>query len=376
MYRPLNGVSVSLDNANDLHLLMSARSLAQRWAKSFCASVNFLCADSKMQGVGKMGSEQDMVRVGELARRLGTPVRLAEQGPDRSPDQSPLFQGRLSWQQLRPGLSLHCSDCLELHDFSTQVEVSPRLSLVLFMNGDGQAQYDDRRLQVAPRPGRPEGIAIALTEPATFTRQAHSGQHIRKLSICLTPEWFASSGLDAHISIRRLIEPRQHLALRRWTPTASLLALAEQVMGQPAEGELLGHLQQEVRVLGLVHGVVEQLVGEPTEPVRQRPHHQRLVQRAQELLHSGEADGWSLEQIASAVGASASTLQRQFQAAQGMSLFAWQRQRKLQQAHVALQSGVSISEAAWQAGYSSTANFTTAFRRQFGMTPQRVQKFY
>lgn len=125
-----------------------------------------------------------------------------------------------------------------------------------------------------------------------------------------------------------------------------------------------------------MHGVVEQLVGEPPAPVRQRPHQQRLVQRTLELLHSGEADGWSLEQIAAAVGASASTLQRQFQAAQGISVFAWQRQRKLQQAHAALQRGVSISEVAWQAGYSSTANFTTAFRRQFGMTPQRVRKFY
>ena len=319
-----------------------------------------------------MGNEQDMVRVGELARRLGSPVRLAEQGPG----QRPLFQGRLSWQQLRSGLSLHCSDCIELHDFSTQVEVSPRLSLVLFMHGDGQAQYDDRRLQVAPRPGRPEGLAIALTEPATFTRQAHAGQHIRKLSICLTPEWFESGGFDAHAGIRRLIEPSQHLALHRWTPTAPLLALAEGVMQQDAGSDLLSHLQQEVRVLGLVHGVIEQLAGEPARPLRQRPHQQRLVQRTLELLHSGEADGWSLEQIAAAVGASASTLQRQFQAAQGMSVFAWQRQRKLQQAHAALQGGTSISEAAWQAGYSSTANFTTAFRRQFGVTPQRVQKFY
>lgn len=319
-----------------------------------------------------MGSEQDMVRVGELARRLGTPVRLTEQAPE----QTPLFQGRLNWQQLRSGLSLHCSDCIELHDFSTQVEVSPRLSLVLFMHGDGQAQYDDRRLQVAPRPGRPEGMAIALTEPATFTRQAHAGQHIRKLSICLTPEWFDSAGFDAHAGIRRLIEPSQHLALHRWTPTTPLLALAEMLLNQDADGDLLSHLQREVQVLGLVHGVIEQLVGEPPAPVRQRPHQQRLVQRTLELLHSGEADGWSLEQIAAAVGASASTLQRQFQAAQGISVFAWQRQRKLQQAHAALQRGVSISEAAWQAGYSSTANFTTAFRRQFGMTPQRVRKFY
>ena len=58
-----------------------------------------------------------------------------------------------------------------------------------------------------------------------------------------------------------------------------------------------------------------------------RPHEQRLIARVQDLLISDTADGWSLEQIAHEVGTSASTLQRLFKAAQGMSLFAWQRQR-------------------------------------------------
>lgn len=320
-----------------------------------------------------MGSRQDVVRVEDLARRAGAPVQVSEQGWE----QASLFQGRLSWQQLRSGLSLHCSDCIELHDFTTQLEVNPRLSLVLFMTGHGQAQYDDRLLQVASTPGRPQGMAIALTEPATFIRQAQRGQHIRKLSICLTPEWFGSSGLDADASIRWLFEPGQHLALQHWTPTPHQLVQAKQLLHDDVENGLLAHLQRETRTLDLVHGILAQLAGASADrPAGQRAHHLRLVQRTLELLHSGEADGWSLERLAAAVGASASTLQRQFQAAQGMSVFAYQRQRKLQQAHDALQGGVSISEAAWQAGYSSAANFTTAFRRQFGLTPQRVQTFY
>ncbi|WVM89845.1 AraC family transcriptional regulator [Halopseudomonas pachastrellae] len=107
-----------------------------------------------------------------------------------------------------------------------------------------------------------------------------------------------------------------------------------------------------------------------------RPHEQRLIARVQDLLISDTADGWSLEQIAHEVGTSASTLQRQFKAAQGMSLFAWQRQRKLQQAFDALAARtLSIEEAAALAGYGSAANFATAFRRAFGSTPQQVRRF-
>ncbi len=322
-----------------------------------------------------MRAKQELVRSGDLSRRIGAPVRVSESGAAHDS----LFKGRLSWQRLRSGLSLHCSDCIELHDFSTQVEVAPRLSFVLFMAGHSAVCYDDRSLSIAASPKRPEGIAVALTEPATFTRQAQRGTHIRKLSVCLTPEWFESGGFDAHDSLRALVDPQsQHLAMRRWVPTARLLALVELTLNQATENSLLQHLQQESRALELAHGVIAQLTGQAASPPKtQRPHEQKLVQRALELLHSGEADGWSLEQIAAAAGASASTLQRQFQAARGVSVFAYQRQHKLQLARTALLGGgVSIVEAAWLAGYSSAANFATAFRRQFGVSPQAVQKYF
>ena len=140
---------------------------------------------------------------------------------------------------------------------------------------------------------------------------------------------------------------------------------------------MLAHLQQESRALELAHEVIAGLTGEGVAvPDSLRPHEQRLIARVQDLLISDTADGWSLEQIAHEVGTSASTLQRQFKAAQGMSLFAWQRQRKLQQAFDALAAGtLSIEEAAALAGYGSAANFATAFRRAFGSTPQQVRRF-
>ncbi|WVM89846.1 hypothetical protein UMZ34_05440 [Halopseudomonas pachastrellae] len=48
-------------------------------------------------------------------------------------------------------------------------------------------------------------MAVTLTEPATFSRRARRGQHIRKLSISMTPDWFEGGGFDAQRSLRALL---------------------------------------------------------------------------------------------------------------------------------------------------------------------------
>jgi AraC-like DNA-binding protein len=67
-------------------------------------------------------------------------------------------------------------------------------------------------------------------------------------------------------------------------------------------------------------------------------------------------------------------LQRYFRAYTGMSAFAYQRRRLLDAARIALErEGISVNEAAHRAGYTSAANFATAFRRQFGIAPSQLR---
>ena len=57
-----------------------------------------------------------------------------------------------------------------------------------------------------------------------------------------------------------------------------------------------------------------------------------------------------------------------------MTVFEYQRGRRLQLAREALErEGASVNEAAWRAGYNSPANFATAFKRHFGITPRQVR---
>lgn len=77
--------------------------------------------------------------------------------------------------------------------------------------------------------------------------------------------------------------------------------------------------------------------------------------------------------IARAAGVSASGLQRLFRVSENQSIFEYVRMLRLERAFAALSSGeVTVQEASAIAGYSSAANFSTAFRRQFGTTPRDI----
>ena len=68
---------------------------------------------------------------------------------------------------------------------------------------------------------------------------------------------------------------------------------------------------------------------------------------------------------------SALMLQRQFRAVFGTTVFDYLRECRLLRARRALEhDGVTVGQAAMVAGYTSAANFATAYRRRFGMPPK------
>jgi AraC-like DNA-binding protein len=62
-----------------------------------------------------------------------------------------------------------------------------------------------------------------------------------------------------------------------------------------------------------------------------------------------------------------------FRISENQSIFEYVRTLRLERAFAALRSGeVTVQEASAIAGYSTAANFATAFRRQFATTPRTV----
>lgn len=89
-----------------------------------------------------------------------------------------------------------------------------------------------------------------------------------------------------------------------------------------------------------------------------------------EALYADPADPRSAEAWARALGMSARTLTRRFEAELGMSLRSWRRRMRLFKAVELLGGGMDVTRTAMELGYSSPSAFIYAFRTGMGASPQ------
>ena len=83
----------------------------------------------------------------------------------------------------------------------------------------------------------------------------------------------------------------------------------------------------------------------------------------------------SLESIARRFSMSVSNLQRRFKQSYNLTINGYIRHRRLDIARLHLERGlVSITEAAYEAGYQHPSNFTNAFKKAFGVPPHELAK--
>lgn len=93
-----------------------------------------------------------------------------------------------------------------------------------------------------------------------------------------------------------------------------------------------------------------------------------LVQVATALA-SDPADGRSMQQWADECNVGLRTFSRHFQAETGLSFSRWRAELRHRTAMQLLAAGAGVRTVAHTVGFDSVSSFTTAFRRQTGMTP-------
>ncbi|WP_412021745.1 helix-turn-helix domain-containing protein [Burkholderia cepacia] len=296
-------------------------------------------------------------------------------------------------REVRPGLRIHSDDATDEFDAVMSGQCSPGLHLVLLLEGALDVSYGDRRVvlttdgrctgRVGRETARPavrmQSFLLNATEPDTFRRRLSKGGYARRLSLAMSGEWLG------HLQeASRGVLPEQlgamlsaHLAIRFWQPTPRATALAEQIVRPPAYQPMLQAIYLESRVL--------ELLAEAFTPLESDAAHasdaslgSRDYRRMAELrafLASDAAQELSLDDIARHAGMSANAMQRQFRAAYGTTVFDFVREHHLQRARLALErDAVSVKQAAALAGYTSAANFATAYKRRFGVTPTLARR--
>lgn len=301
-------------------------------------------------------------------------VSSAPAHPGSAPAEQVLHQHLACLHALRPGLHLRCEDGRERRDMTVQAEVGAGLRIVVLLEGVVDLSYGTVRVALSQRSAGASAALVALAEPECFTRRARRGVYSRRVTLGLGGDWLAQAEGEGGATPELAHFMHHHLATRRWQPSPRAAALAEQVVRPPPLVPLLQRMYLESRALELVGEALGSLcLCAPVHPAspQLRPHEHQRLRALHDFLASGQADALSLDAIARHAGVNPNTLQRQFRAVYGTTVFAHLRECRLQRARQALErDGVTVGQAALVAGYTSAANFATAYRRRFGLAPK------
>ncbi|MBT0570231.1 helix-turn-helix transcriptional regulator [Curvibacter sp. CHRR-16] len=315
-----------------------------------------------------MTSVSEAIDGTRLRNQVGKHLQLV--GPSTH-NTNPLLQGSFTMAKLRPGLSLHCTDVMHLRDICSHMLVEqPCIKVLLRLEGNAQVEIGCRNLPLNAGLGTraaPLAAMVSICEPETLKRYSQAGTRQRMVVLTLRSDWLEEAGFTES-------PLQEHLCIQSWRPSRRAIALAEQLIHPLGPSGPLQRLIQESRALELVSEAFTHLSSQNTDACMLTASETHRIRRLQELLDSGEADLLDMSGIAKQVGCNVSTLQQQFRAVYGMTIFDYLREQRLQRAAHALQhDGISVAQAADIAGYSSQANFSTAFRRRYGVSPKHYR---
>jgi len=113
---------------------------------------------------------------------------------------------------------------------------------------------------------------------------------------------------------------------------------------------------------------------EQTEHSNNNDIHIQKIEKIRNLLEANLAHPHSLDELAQLAGTNRTTLNKHFRILFGASVFEWLSEQRLQKAAQLLSTTqLSVQALASEVGYENSANFSTAFKRRFGMPPAKYR---
>jgi DNA-binding response OmpR family regulator len=121
---------------------------------------------------------------------------------------------------------------------------------------------------------------------------------------------------------------------------------------------------------------IEPPAAHPTSEPRPVSNVDALVFRAaQRLLHEDLAQPPDLASLAKSVGTNARRLNEAFRHCTGVTVFEYLREARMEQARKLLrETNLAVQVIACDLGYDNPANFATAFRARYGISPRDYRK--
>lgn len=297
---------------------------------------------------------------------------IRKPGKGRLQENRTIMKGRVSGSDYHSSLHIHISDNIEVENYSVEAIVKPSLTISIILEGHVEGKIGGQPFSFSASPS-PVGYLWSIPENLPWSRDIKKNTHVRKVIITVAHDWLIDQLSDGNESDQVLYNfINSPMQIHEWALSKRVIALAEQLINPPQGSSFLTRLFMEGRALEIITKALEHTLGkEQTGPAEGG---QNKAQQIRSHIEDNINSTLCLKTIAHDLGGSINGLQRQFKTAFGMTIMDYIRERRLIQAREAMeQDGITIAQAAYLAGYNSPANFSTAFKRAFGISPSDLK---
>lgn len=309
-------------------------------------------------------STYSLQSLADIATAWGYDGRVAYPGP--GVDEPALARGRIETRVFTSGIRW-CQSDVQAAASHTREAVLER-SLTVFLVSQGAPLHWRHRGAGRAHQGADTVAVCAVDHECRLTQSQDAGEALRCVVVQAQPEQIQDALLAEQL------EQCLHATRVQSLPGAALHGLVHaSARAAPYAGAAQAMYCESQALALLAHGLDALGRAGPSGRALTAGERRRL-QRLCELLDAEPMASYTLVQLARESGFSLSALKDKFQRHTGQTVFDYLRGQRLQRARQGLlREGWSVKQAAYLCGYRHPANFSTAFRRQFGVPPSTLE---
>ncbi len=264
--------------------------------------------------------------------------------------------------------TLHGGDIHELEDSQVVCTSQAATIITLLIKGSIQFGYDDLEFSLNAQ-SQPQALIVNLAKPCNFHRRLVKDNHVVKLNLAISPQWIANR-IKRKCPASHFVSTHKASTVLRFSD--EMLDVTHTVLHLHSPKTLKDFVQLEASCLTLIQMCIEQITQIPeSDSIQNSATYSDSIDRAIQYIEEHLSENIPIEKLAQHMAMSVSSLQNKFKHQLGMTIANYTRDRRLHVARKHLEKGYSsITEAAYEAGYQHPSNFSAAFKKAFGVSPQ------
>jgi len=275
-----------------------------------------------------------------------------------------LYQGQ--------GVLLHACESFSSIDQTSCLKFEDQIIFYFHIDGrhtvivDGEGQYHAQS---------PELIVMSGMNGLVRIDKVLAGDYQSHIGIALSPEYLKRNVFTLSSASSVLLSTGGDPLGISLPLTAGMLLAARSFISRCFVSSKFDSLYGESKTLELVCMALEALQSDRQRStnVRQIAGKLKKLQKVRRIISDEFDQPLSLEQLATKVAMSKAVMTSGFKKAYGMSVFDCIVMERMLRAYEWLEAGYSVAQVAPDVGYSHACNFSSAFRRYFGVSPSKVR---